>query len=176
MADRVDAECAAERTAGRVDAGRLLLGGYALFVVAAGSRSAVQLATHAGRAPLAYSLSAVAAGVYLVGFALLARRSSLAAAWCLLELAGVILVGLASVVRPAWFPDATVWSRFGEGYGFVPLILPLLALAWLRRRHPDVSGLPHTPGSRAPSSRNPGGTPGYVQCAESEGSSVITHR
>ena len=144
--------------ADRVDAGRVLLGGYALFVVAAGSRSVVQLATHADRAPLGYSLSAVAAGVYLVGFALLARRSSLAAAWCLLEFAGVLLVGSISLVRSDWFPDATVWSRFGEGYGFVPLILPLLALAWLRRRRPDVGGLPDTHSSRAKSARNPGGT------------------
>ncbi|HEY3632562.1 MAG TPA: hypothetical protein VGL21_16780 [Jatrophihabitantaceae bacterium] len=124
----------AERVAsGRVDAGRVLLGGYALFVVAAGARSAVQLATHAGRAPLAYALSAVAAGVYLVGFALLVRRSSFAQRWCMLEFAGVLVVGSLSLVRSDWFPDATVWSRFGEGYGFVPLVLPLLALAWLRR-------------------------------------------
>lgn len=120
----------------RVDAGRVLLAGYALFVVAAGARSAAQLAAHPGRAPIAYALSAVAAAVYLVGFALLAKRSRLALPWCVLELAGVITVGLLSVVRASWFPDATVWSRFGAGYGFVPLVLPLLGVAWLRSR-PD---------------------------------------
>ena len=127
--------------ADRVDSRRLLLGGYALFVVAARARSAVQLATHAGRAPLAYSLSAVAAGVYLVGFALLARRSAWAAVWCLVEFVGVILIGLLSIVRSSWFPDATVWSRFGAGYGLVPIALPLLALVWLRRRGRDAGML-----------------------------------
>jgi hypothetical protein len=135
----------------------VLLCGYALFVVASGARSAVQLATHVGRAPLAYVLSAVAAVVYLIGFALLVRRSSFARRWCQVEFAGVLVVGSISLVRSDWFPDATVWSCFGAGYGFVPLILPLLALAWLRRRHPDVSGSPDTPSSRAPSSHNPRG-------------------
>jgi hypothetical protein len=83
-------------------------------------------------------LSAVAAGVYLIGFALLIRGSSFARRWCLLEFAGVVGIGLLSVVRSSWFPDATVWSRFGAGYGFVPLVLPLLALVWLRRRGRDA--------------------------------------
>ena len=30
------------------------------------------------------------------------------------------------------FPDKTVWSHFGSGYGFVPLVLPVLGLLWLR--------------------------------------------
>ena len=31
------------------------------------------------------------------------------------------------------FPDATVWSQYGLGYGFVPLVLPVVGLWWLRR-------------------------------------------
>lgn len=123
-----------------VGPGRVLLAVYVLFVVAAGSRGAVQLATHASRAPLAYGLSALASVVYVVGLVLLARVERrpdtgrrVAAAWCGLELAGVVTVGVLSVGWPAWFRDDSVWSRFGQGYGFVPLVLPVLALAWLRR-------------------------------------------
>jgi hypothetical protein len=42
-------------------------------------------------------------------------------------------VGTASVIDRAAFPDATVWSGYGQGYGFVPLVLPVLGLLWLRR-------------------------------------------
>jgi hypothetical protein len=36
-------------------------------------------------------------------------------------------------VAPEDFPKATVWSGYGSGYGFVPLVLPLVGLWWLRR-------------------------------------------
>jgi hypothetical protein len=49
------------------------------------------------------------------------------------ELAGVLIVGTASVVEPGAFPDETVWSHYGEGYLFIPLVLPLVGLYWLRR-------------------------------------------
>jgi hypothetical protein len=32
----------------------------------------------------------------------------------------------------AEFPDQTVWSLYGVGYGFVPLVLPVLGLLRLR--------------------------------------------
>ena len=32
-----------------------------------------------------------------------------------------------------WFPDASVWSDYGSGYGFVPVLIPVLALWWLLR-------------------------------------------
>ena len=63
--------------------------------------------------------------------ALDSRRIALAA--CTVELVGVLAVGAASLVVPDAFPDATVWSFFGIGYGFVPLALPVLGLTWLRR-------------------------------------------
>ena len=117
--------------------GRLLIGVYALFAVAAGARAGVQLGTKFGDAPLAYTLSAVAAAIYLaaaVGLALDgARGRRLALACCAVELAGVLAVGTASLARPDAFPDATVWSGYGAGYGFVPLVLPVLGLWWLRR-------------------------------------------
>ncbi|HEU5107598.1 MAG TPA: hypothetical protein VFT95_03395 [Micromonosporaceae bacterium] len=118
-------------------AGRLLIGVYALFAVAAGARAAVQITTRFDDAPLAYALSAAAAAIYLVAAVGLAldgpRGRRVALACCTVELAGVLAVGTASLLRPEAFPDATVWSGYGAGYGFVPLVLPVLGLYWLRR-------------------------------------------
>lgn len=120
--------------------GRLLAAGYALFVVAAGGRTAVQLATDAGRAPIAYSFSALAALFYLAGLLLLrhvertARGTTAAAACCLVELGGVLGIGTASLLVPGWFGADTIWTAYGRGYAFVPLALPALALAWLAPR------------------------------------------
>jgi len=114
--------------------GRALVAVYAVFAVAAGARSAVQLATRFEAAPLAYLLSALAAAVYLLATVALARSSRrLAFTACSVELAGVLTVGTASLLAPAAFPDATVWSGYGIGYGFLPLVLPVLGLLWLRR-------------------------------------------
>lgn len=111
---------------------------YGVFVLAAGVRSAVQLATDAGRAPLAYVLSAVAAAVYLVGTVVLIavdngahRIRCFAIACCASEFAGVTAVGTASLTAPGAFADASVWSHFGSGYGYVPAVLPILAMIWL---------------------------------------------
>ena len=52
---------------------------------------------------------------------------------CVVELAGVLAVGVISLLVPQHFPDPTVWSEFGIGYGFVPLVLPILGLLYLRR-------------------------------------------
>jgi hypothetical protein len=122
----------------RVDATRVLLWLYGLFVVAAGSRSLVQLVLHASRAPVAYALSAVAAALYAAGFVLVRRAARggpvLAAAMCAaVELIGVLVVGTLSVTVPRAFPDATVWSRYGAGYLCVPLVLPVCVLLRMRR-------------------------------------------
>jgi len=125
--------------ASRFAARRPLVALYALFALAAGARSAVQLTTRADQAPLPYALSALAAAVYLIAAVALtrpgktARRVALGA--CTLELAGVVAVGTVSVAAPDTFPDATVWSHFGRGYGHLPLVLPLLGLAVLVRHH-----------------------------------------
>ena len=115
--------------------GRMLIAVYGIFAVAATSRSAVQLATRFEQAPLAYVLSAFAAVVYVVATAALAGVVSRRVAYlaCGVELVGVVVVGAASLVFADAFPDATVWSDFGGGYGFVPLVLPVLGLLWLRR-------------------------------------------
>jgi hypothetical protein len=49
------------------------------------------------------------------------------------ELAGVLIVGTVDVIwRP--FPYATVWSNYGIGYFFMPLVLPFVGLWWVLRR------------------------------------------
>lgn len=115
--------------------GRALIALYGLFALAAGARAAVQILTRFDEAPLAYSLSAFAALVYLLlAVALVrgARRLALVALG--VELAGVLVIGTASVLDPAAFPEATVWSVYGKGYLFIPLVLPLVGLYWLLRR------------------------------------------
>jgi hypothetical protein len=117
--------------------GRLLVTVYGIFALSAGARSAVQLSTKFHDAPLAYLLSAFAAVVYLVATASLARasRASRRVAYVAIsiELAGVLTVGTASLIDPHAFPEATVWSSYGSGYGFVPLVLPFVGLWWLAR-------------------------------------------
>ncbi|MPY80506.1 MAG: hypothetical protein GEV04_19050 [Actinophytocola sp.] len=121
--------------------GRLLIAVYALFAVAATSRSAVQIASRFNEAPLAYLLSAFAAVVYVVATVGLARGSSasrlVATVSCVVELTGVLVVGAVSLAVPQVFPDATVWSSFGSGYLFIPLMLPVLGLLWLRHTSPQ---------------------------------------
>ena len=114
--------------------GRLVVAVYAVFAISASARSLYQLATKATEAPVAYGLSALAGIVYLVAtFALATDRRALATATIGFELVGVLAVGALTVFDAELFPDATVWSDFGAGYGFVPLVLPCVGLAWLLR-------------------------------------------
>ena len=114
--------------------GRVLVAVYALFALAAASRSTYQLLTRFDEAPLAYLLSALAGAMYIVATLALARGSVTIAFVAIgFELIGVLVVGLLTVVDRDLFHDATVWSNFGQGYGFVPLVLPLIGLWWLRR-------------------------------------------
>ncbi len=121
-------------------AGRALVAVYGLFALAATARAGVQLATRLTEAPVAYLLSAVAGVIYIVATVTLARgsRTSRRVAWVAigLELVGVLTVGTLSLLDPAAFPRATVWSVYGIGYGFVPLVLPVLGLLWLARTRP----------------------------------------
>jgi hypothetical protein len=115
--------------------GRALIAVYGLFALAAGARAAVQIASRFGEAPLAYSLSAFAAIVYILLTVALWRGARRLALMSLgVELGGVLLIGTASLVDPAAFPDETVWSAYGKGYLFIPLVLPLVGLYWLWRR------------------------------------------
>jgi hypothetical protein len=127
--------------------GRVLVGLYALFALSAGARATVQLLTQFDEAPLAYLLSALAAVIYLVATIGFLRGGPggrrLAMICCAVELLGVLAVGTASLLDPTAFPHATVWSDYGRGYGFIPLVLPVLGLLWLR-------ATPATPPSPSP--------------------------
>lgn len=123
--------------------GRALVFAYGVFAVAATGRSLVQLGTDADRAPLAYSLSLFAAVLYLVATTCLLLGGELgwrvAGIAVMIELLGVLCVGAMSYVATDLFPDRTVWSHFGQGYGFVPLLLPVFGLLWLRHTSPTRS-------------------------------------
>lgn len=128
---------ATQPTSTRTGPGRLLVAVYGLFALAASSRAAVQIATKFHHAPVAYVLSAFAGVVYILATVTLAvgtpTARRIAVLSCSVELAGVLAVGTWSLADPATFPDATVWSSYGSGYGFVPLVLPVFGLLWLRR-------------------------------------------
>jgi hypothetical protein len=117
--------------------GRLLVAVYALFALSASARALVQIATKFSDAPVAYLLSAFAGLVYILATITLAvgtqRARRIAVVSISIELAGVLAVGTWSLADPGRFPDATVWSGYGSGYGYVPLVLPVFGLLWLRR-------------------------------------------
>jgi hypothetical protein len=117
---------------------KILLALYALFTLAAGARAIVQLVTRYDEAPVAYWLSLVAAVTYALGWLAIREASightAFASVMLWIELGGVLTVGVLSLVEPDWFPEPSVWSDFGIGYGFVPLALPVAGLVWLRRQ------------------------------------------
>jgi hypothetical protein len=117
--------------------GRVLVALYAVLAVGATSRSVYQVLTKFDEAPLAYTLSAVAAVVYVVATVALALDHPVArrVAWAAVgtEAVGVLAVGAFSLLRPDLFPEPTVWSDFGLGYLLIPLALPFAGLWWLRR-------------------------------------------
>lgn len=115
--------------------GRVLIVVYGLLALAATGRSIYQVISDFERAPLAYALSALAAIVYIVATIALIMPGP---AWYRVavitigfELVGVLVIGTLSLIDPVLFPEKTVWSVFGRGYAFVPLVLPILGLTWL---------------------------------------------
>ena len=126
----------------KLGVGQLLVVVYAILAIAATGRSVFQMLTKFEVAPLAYVLSALAGIVYIIATIALARSESggrlLALATVSFELIGVLVVGVVSIVDPVLFPADTVWSFFGRGYGFVPLVLPVLGLVFLFSRRGAV--------------------------------------
>ncbi len=135
-ADRADA--ADPPAQGRRGLGIVLIALYGLFALAATGRATFQIIADFQKAPVSYLLSVLAAVIYLVATVALARgdRTStrVARVAITVELVGVLVVGTVSYLVPSEFPDRTVWSHFGAGYGYVPLLLPVLGLLWLRSR------------------------------------------
>ena len=127
----------AEARATSTGVGRVLVAVYGIFALSATARAAVQIAGKFENAPLAYLLSALAGVVYILATIGLAgtRPWARPLAWgaVVFELTGVLVVGTLTVLDAGDFPDDTVWSFYGRGYGFVPLVLPLVGLWWLYR-------------------------------------------
>ncbi|WGD36693.1 hypothetical protein [Lysinibacter sp. HNR] len=118
--------------------GRVLVVVYGILALAAVARSVYQIATKFEEAPVAYLLSAVAGVVYCVAAVALLRpgRGWRTIAWAavIFEMCGVLVVGVLSLAMGDLFPHDTVWSGFGRGYIFIPLVLPVLGILWLKRR------------------------------------------
>lgn len=124
--------------------GRVLVAVYGVLAIAALGRSTFQIIDRFDEAPIAYSLSAAAAVVYVLAtIALATGWDRLAWVTVSFELVGVLVIGTISVVVPELLglqgaspfgPKATVWSVFGAGYLFIPLVLPVLGILWLRKR------------------------------------------
>lgn len=119
--------------------GGVLIAVYGVLALAATGRSFVQIVTKFENAPLAYVLSALSAVVYIVATIALVKRGTIwyRIAWATIsfELVGVLVVGFLSVFDGDLFPSDTVWSMFGRGYLFIPLVIPVLGMIWLARRH-----------------------------------------
>lgn len=118
--------------------GRLLIAAYGVFAISASARAGFQLLTKISDAPIAYSLSALSAAVYVLATLALAKSGPgwRRIAWItvVFEFVGVIAVGALSFSLPSLFDHPTVWSNFGAGYGYVPTLLPVLAIIWLLRK------------------------------------------
>lgn len=118
--------------------GRLLVAVYGVFAISAFARAAYQLGTKFTDAPLAYTLSAFSAVVYLIATWALARGGPrwgrVAVIAVTIEAVGVLVVGALTTWDAELFADDTVWSYFGKGYGYVPLVLPFVGLAWIAKR------------------------------------------
>lgn len=151
-------------------AGALIVGlgvAYTVLAIAALARSGYQALTGAvvdGRTAAAVALSGVAGVVYLLAAAGLRRgtdRSLRVSRWCcLVELVGVVAVSLAEI-GVGGFGRAAVWSGFGVGYGYLPLLLPVLGL-WATRSRAAAASSSIQPDSCTDRSRSgpPAATPG----------------
>jgi hypothetical protein len=135
--------------------GRVLIVVYAILAIGATSRAIYQLAAYYSQHPAArlpIALSALSGVIYILAtVALLAPgRAWYRVAWITIsfELVGVLVIGTLSLVFPGTFagpasvPDVahgTVWSSYGIGYLFIPLVLPILGMLWLRSRRSVVA-------------------------------------
>lgn len=128
--------------------GTVLVWVYGILALAATGRSASQIISRFSEAPVPYLLSALAAVVYILAtVALVASRSAAwyRVAWAAVsfELAGVLIIGALSfvpAVENLFHAEATVWTHFGSGYFWVPLVLPFLGTWWLASHAPSRIG------------------------------------
>lgn len=124
---------------------RILVAVYAVLAIAATGRSVFQIVDRFDEAPVAFSLSAVAAVVYIVATLALAFNRTLLA-WITIgfELVGVLVVGTVSILVPdliglggveffdrAFGREGTVWALYGAGYVCIPLVAPVVGILYL---------------------------------------------
>lgn len=115
--------------------GNLVIAVYGVFALSATVRASYQLLRKYDEAPLAYWLSLISAILYIVAtYALAKNKIKLAKNTLIFELLGVLTIGSLSLLVPEFFAHPTVWSYFGSGYGFIPLLLPMFGLWWIARR------------------------------------------
>ena len=136
--------------------GRVLITVYAILAVGSTARSLYELVTKFDQAPVPYLLSTFAAVVYCVITVALVKDTPgwrrVAFVGMVVELVGVLVVGTWSLVHAETFQDTvtgkgvhSVWYWFGLDYLFVPLVLPILGLNFLRRtRRAQQAGPPQT--------------------------------
>jgi hypothetical protein len=121
--------------------GRLLILVYAVFAISSTARASFQVIIKFEEAPVSYSLSLLSAVVYLLATVSLAKSGptwkTIALASVIFELIGVLTVGVISLLAPELFVEASIWSGFGSGYGYLPLVLPVLGLLWIRKTNQD---------------------------------------
>jgi hypothetical protein len=118
---------------------------YAILAIGATSRAIYQMATVYSEARIPITLSAVSGVIYILATLalILPGRGWYRVAWITIsfELLGVIVIGTLSLIDPIFagsanVADGTVWSYYGRGYVFIPVVLPILGLIWLSRRPP----------------------------------------
>ncbi|PZE80903.1 hypothetical protein DEI91_13740 [Curtobacterium sp. MCBD17_032] len=124
--------------------GRVLIAVYGILALAATGRSVVQIAEDFAFAPFSYTLSAVAAIVYILAMVALIVPGRtwyrVACVTIVFEMTGVLVIGTLSLLDRQLFPDLTIWSYYGMGYAFAPLVLPIAGLWWLRKHHRVAAG------------------------------------
>ena len=116
----------------------LIVALYGVLAFAATGRASYELIAKFDKAPLAYSLSALSAVIYIVATVALARHTKgsrkLALYTIVFELVGVLVVGTLSIFASSVFPASTVWSWYGISYGWFPLVMPIVGIWWLRKQ------------------------------------------
>lgn len=124
--------------------GRLVLLAYGVVAALIFVREVARLADLGQAAPLSAALSVVATLLYVVTAVAVAHngRRMRKVAWvCTLAgLVGALGGGIVTLLAPGLVAARTVWSGFGEGYWYAPLLLPLVAAFWLWWSRPGRSG------------------------------------
>ena len=123
----------------------MLIAVYAVLAIGSTSRAVFEASrTKFAEAPVPYLLSTFAAVVYCVITVALVKDTptwrNVAFVGMVVELVGVLVVGTWSVVHPETFQNTvtgkgvhSVWYWYGLDYLFVPMVLPILGLNFLRR-------------------------------------------